>query len=109
VTILIAKESTMIDISEYGFQFRGYPVTVASEGVMALLRRDGHGVACRLSWILQSATDTAELDEPSGWIFEAQLGTPAKPIPVWIERFGGIRDTDRHEGGQWSVYLSSER
>ena len=99
----------MIDISEYGFQFRGYPVTIASERIMALLRQDGHGVAYRLSWILRSAKDTAEPDEPSGWIFEAHLRTPGKPIPVRIERFGGIRDTDRHEGGQWSVYLPSER
>lgn len=28
---------------------------------------------------------------------------------VWIERFGGIRSEDRHEGGQWSLYLPSER
>jgi hypothetical protein len=24
---------------------------------------------------------------------------------VWIERFGSIRSEDRHEGGQWSLYL----
>jgi hypothetical protein len=30
---------------------------------------------------------------------------------VRVERFGGIRDLDhdRHEGGQWSVLLPSER
>jgi hypothetical protein len=77
----------------------------------ALLRQDGHGVACRLSWILRSAEDATGPGGPSGWIFKAQLGTPDKPIPVRIERFGGIRDLDqdRHVAGQWSVYLPSER
>lgn len=28
---------------------------------------------------------------------------------VWIERLGSIRSEDRHEGGQWSLYLPSER
>jgi hypothetical protein len=61
--------------------------------------------ARQLARVLRVAKDTAEPDEPSGWIFAADLdGTP-----VWIERFGGVRSEDRHDGGQWSVYLPAER
>ena len=100
----------MIDISEHGFQFRGYPVTVASEGVMALISDSDHGVEPELAWILGMAEDTAGPDEPSGWLFKSFISPPPEGgTVVRIERFGGIRDTDRHEGGMWSIYLPGER
>ena len=95
-----------IDASSAGFQFRGYPVTIISEGVEALLRCCGESTETGLAAILHTATDTAEPDEPSGWIFQSRA---VGGVTVWIERFGGMRERDRHEGGQWSVYLPSER
>jgi hypothetical protein len=95
----------VIDTSEYGFQFRGYPVTVASGAVMSIISGPGHEVARALARILREAKDTAEPGEPAGWLFRSRVGTAI----VYIERFGGIRETDRHEGAQWSVYLPSER
>lgn len=97
----------MIDATQLALEFRGYPVTVISEGVAELLPGDYHAASESLLATLSSAQDTAEPDEPSGWIFESELAGKR----IWIERFGGIRDLDRdrHEGGQWSVYLPSER
>jgi hypothetical protein len=93
------------DISGWDISFRGYPVTLASPGVAALLP-PGEGDAARaVLTILAAAVDTAEPDEPSGWIFESSLDGE----DVWVERFGGMRETDRHEGGKWSVYLPGER
>lgn len=95
----------MIDVTGYRLNFRGYPVTVVSDGVAALLAESSHGPACDLSWVLRQATDTAGPGEPSGWYFTSDIdGTP-----VMIERFGGIRSADRHAGGQWSVFLPDER
>ncbi len=91
----------MIDISGLGFQFRGYPVTIATEGAMALL---AGGVPSNLGRLLRESHDTAGPDEPSGWIFESDVNGKV----VWIGRFGGLRETGRHEGGQWSVYLPED-
>jgi hypothetical protein len=106
--ITFSKELTMIDISEYGFQFRGYPVTVASGGVMAMISGPEHDPAREIARILRGARDSAGAGEPSGWIFCSPLGGGRT---VCVERFGGIRDLDqdRHEDGQWSIYLPSER
>ena len=92
--------------------FRGYPVTVISEGADDALARavataPGSVDATVLLAMLRNATDTAEAGEPSGWLFRSRIGT----TEVWIERFGGVRDlaTGHHEDGQWSVYLPHER
>jgi hypothetical protein len=98
----------VIDISGLGFQFRGYPVTVASYGVMAMLRDPSRDVGREIARILREAKEMgAGPEEPSGWMFRSQIGH----TPVYLERFGGIRDVDagRHEDGQWSLFLSSER
>ncbi len=98
----------MIDISGLGVQFRGYPVTLLSEGAAQAIGT-GHwaqdDLTAALLRALRAARDTAEPGEPSGWIFEADLDGTA----VWVERFGGMRSQDSHEGGQWSVYLPAER
>jgi hypothetical protein len=100
-----------LDVSKGDLGFRGYPVTLLSEGVDRLLE-DAAGDARGGAWplllaMLRDATDTAEPDEPSGWIFQSRLCGQT----VWIERFGGMRDlsNDTHEGAQWSVYLPKER
>lgn len=116
----------MIDISEYGFQFRGYPVTIVSEGVMAVISDSDHGVEPELAWILQSAKDWATLsagrggpamtDCPSGWFFESFISPPPEGgTIVLISRFDQDgyplsyeRWVDRHPGGQWAIYLPSE-
>ena len=66
----------MIDISSGGYQFRGAPVSLMSEGVEALLRRCGTPVT-GLDLILRTATD---IDE-SGCILQssAVLG-----VTVWV-------------------------
>ena len=94
----------MNDIRHLELNWRGYPVTLLSDGVARLL---GPSPQTELLVALASAQDTAEPDEPSGWIFATEVGGEE----VWVERFGGVRDftTSRHEGGQWSVYLPEER
>ncbi len=105
----------MIDVSSLELHWRGYPVTLVSDGVAARLRASSHPAGGVLHGVLQEAVDTAESDEPSGWLFESHLaGFAHVGLPdakVWIERFGGVRDLDigKHEDGQWSVYLPSER
>ncbi len=101
-----------LNVSNSGQIFRGYPVTVISEGADDVLARaveaaPGTADVTLLLAMLRDAVDTAELDEPSGWLFKSSIGG----TEVWIERFGGVRDlsNDRHEGGQWSVYLPEER
>ena len=100
-----------------GINFRGYPVTVVSDTVGQLLDQAATGLATFYTHAeaahmlileaLGNAKDTAGPGEPSGWIFESILCGET----VWIERFGGIRDlsSDRHDGGQWSIYLPEER
>jgi hypothetical protein len=95
----------MIDVTGYRLNFRGYPVTLVSDGVAALSQETGLGLGSALGPVLFLATDTAGPDEPSGWMFTSELDGHE----VWIERFGGIRDEDSHKGGQWSVYLPAER
>jgi hypothetical protein len=95
----------MNDVTGYRLNFRGYPVTVVSDGVAALLAESSHGAACDLSWVLRKAADTAEPGEPSGWYFSSDIDGHA----VMIERFGGVRDDTGHHDGQWSVYLPEER
>lgn len=99
----------MQDIRACEIVFRGYPVTLLSDGVDELLgrleRAPGGDAWAHLLNALRDAVDTAEPDEPSGWIFKSSIGD----TEVRIERFGGMRSRDRHEGGQWSVYLPSER
>lgn len=94
----------MIDISNWDLRWRGYPVTVVSEGVAELL---GGWTASAVGDLLSRAVDTAEPGEPADWMFESELGG----TKIWIERFGGVRNftTGKHEDGQWSVYLPSER
>lgn len=106
----------MKDVSDYGISFRGYPVTLVSDDVDTLLqgivsRYGADKYATAIGVILAAAVDTAEHDEPSGWLFTSWLfDSPSSPgVEVNIERFGGIRSTDRHEGGMWSVYRPSER
>jgi hypothetical protein len=97
----------VIDIGNLDLHYRGYPVAVMSEGVAVLIGDDSDGQAARLREIISRAVETAGPGEPSGWIFESGLdGTT-----IWIERLGGMRDLDldRHDGGQWSVYLPDER
>lgn len=101
-----------LNVSRGGLIFRGYPVTVISEGADDALARavaaaPGTADVTLLLAMLRNATDTAEPGEPSGWIFRSHIGT----TEVWIERFGGVRDltAGTHEGGQWSVYLPEER
>jgi hypothetical protein len=105
------KDSTMNDITALDIHFRGYPVTVVSDGAWKELWLEGSNCAGqKLRTLLHNAVDTAGPDEPSGWLFSSSLGT-ADGTEVWIERFGGMRDfsTNRHEGGMWSVYLPAER
>jgi hypothetical protein len=90
------------DISSAGFQFRGAPVTFMGEGVAALLRCCGESVETGLDAILRTATDV----EPSGCIVQSGA---VGGVTVWIERFGCTFDQGRHEGGEWSVFLPSER
>lgn len=98
----------MIDVTDLSIQFRGYPVTLLSQGAYELIvKADTRPVEAHLLDMLATARDTAEPDEPSGWCFEAELcGEEA-----CIERFGGMRDLSRdtHEGGQWSIFLPGER
>lgn len=83
--------------------WRGYPVTVISDGALAALGGPGH--EGELPRFLRRAVDIAKPGEPSDWRFEMYVNGRN----VWVERFGGIRETDRHPGGQWSVYLPEER
>jgi hypothetical protein len=94
----------MIDVTSYRLNFRGYPVTLVSDGVAALLAESGHGSAW-LSWVLREAADTAEPGEPYGWLFSSDIDGHV----VQVERFGGVRDDTGHHDGQWSVYLPGER
>jgi hypothetical protein len=44
--------------------------------------------------------------EPSGCILKSRaLGG----MTVWVELFGCTFEDGRHEGGEWSVFLPSER
>lgn len=101
-----------LNISACCLIFRGYPVTVISEGADDALGRavdaaPGTVDVTVLLAMLRNAVDLAGPGEPSGWQFRSRIGT----TEVWIERFGGIRDLSAgtHEGGQWSVYLPGER
>ncbi len=87
----------MIDITSYRLNFRGYPVTLVSEGVAAMLAESSHGPDCDLSWVLRQAKDTAEAGDVFDWYFESSIDGR----PVSIERFG--------EPSQWSVFLPGER
>src|SRR6185312_8869005 len=102
------KGGKMLDVTDLRIEFRGYLVTLLSQGAYELIvQTDTQPVEAHLLAMLTTARDTAESDEPSGWYFEAQLcGKTA-----FVERFGGMRDLSRdtHEGGQWSVYLPGER
>lgn len=95
------RDSPVTDISSGDYQFRGTPVTLMSEGVEALLRRCGAPVT-GLDLILRTARDI----DGSGCIFHssAVLG-----VTVWIELVGCTLEHGRHEGGEWSVFLPSER
>lgn len=97
----------MVSVSELGIHWRGYPVALVSDGIAGQLRHASDPGAV-IAHLLSCAEDTAEPGEPSGWQFEAWPGGTG-PQPVYIERFGGIRDEDRHEGGMWSIYLAGER
>jgi hypothetical protein len=105
----------MIDVSRLQIGWRGYPVTMVSPGVWSLLlRAGGHDAVTRrlIRALLAVAKDTAEWDEPSGWIFESWLPSgPGETETIWIERVDGVRDVseDKHEGGRWSIYLPGER
>ena len=92
----------MIDISAAGFQFRGAPVTLMSEGVEALFRRCGQSVETGIGLILRTAADI----ESSGCIV---LSFAVGDVAVWAERFGCTFEDGRHEGGKWSVFLPRER
>jgi hypothetical protein len=94
------------DVSKLDVEFRGYPITIIGSGLSDLLPAvDGESVREILLDILRNAYDLAEPGEPSGWHFESHfLGQR-----VWIERFGGVRSEDRHDGGQWSIYLPADR
>lgn len=93
-----------LDASGLNIHFRGYPVTLVSDGVVRLLGGPA-SVPVGLRYLLAAAKDTAEPDEPSGWYFEADFDGTA----ISVERFGGVRSRDSHEGGQWSVFLPGER
>ena len=104
----------MIDISALGFQFRGAPVTLMSEGVEELLGRTRmvRAALAQLRWCGEKAeapldvillTATAMADDCI-WQSRA-LGS----VPVWIERFGCTFEQGHHEGGEWSVFLPGER
>lgn len=92
----------MIDISCLGFQFRGAPVTIASEGVMALLGQSRGSQDAGLRAILRAAADV----EPSGCICQSRA---VGDVTVWMERFGCTYEQGHHEGGAWSVFLPNER
>ena len=92
----------MIDIRSTGLWFHGAPVTLMSEGVEMLLRQCGENVETGLGSILQAAPYV----KPSGCIFQSiALGG----VRIWFERFGCTFEHGRHEGGEWSVFLPSER
>ena len=82
-------------------QFRSAPVTLISEGVEELFRRCGESMEGGLGSILRAATDI----EPSGCICQSIVGG----VTVWLERFGCTFEDGHHEGGEWSVFLPSER
>jgi hypothetical protein len=101
-TTATERYGAVIDIRSAELQFRGAPVTFMGEGVAALLRHCGESVEVGLGLILRTATDV----EPSGCILKSRaLGG----MTVWIERFGCTFEQGRHEGGEWSVFLPSER
>ena len=91
----------MIDISAAGFELRGPPVTLISEGVETLLRWYGARLK-GLDLILRTAEDV----EPSGCILQSSA---VGGVAVWVERFGCTFEQGRHEGGEWSVFLPRER
>lgn len=92
----------VIDIRSAGIQFRGAPVTFIGEGVSALFRHYGESTETGLGLILCTAKDV----EPSGCILKSRaLGG----MTVWLELFGCTFEHDHHEGGEWSVFLPSER
>jgi len=96
------ERCAVIDISSLGLQFRGAPVTLVSEGAMALFRRCDENVETGVSTILSTATDI----ESSGCIV---LSFAVGDVAVWAERFGCTFEDGRHEGGRWSVFLPRER
>ena len=90
----------MIDISSAGFEFRGAPVTLISEGVEALFRRCGQSVEGGIDLILRTAADIEDC---------IVLSFAVGDVAVWAERFGCTFEDGRHEGGAWSVFLPRER
>jgi len=95
----------MIDISALDVHWRGYPVTIVSDGVRDLLGPTTRTASADLLVLLDEAEDVARAGEPSGWLFRSHLAGE----DIRIERFGGIRGADNHDGGAWSVYLPAER
>ena len=90
----------MIDISAAGLQFRGAPVTLISERVAALFRRCGQSAETGIGLILRTAEDIEDC---------IVLSFAVGDVAVWVERFGCTFEDGRHEGGEWSVFLPSER
>ena len=95
-----AHSSSVIDISSAGFEFRGAPVTLISEGVEALFRRCGQSTETGIGLILRTAEDI----EPC-----IVLSFAVGDVAVWVERFGCTFEDGRHKGGAWSVFLPRER
>jgi hypothetical protein len=108
----------VIDFTSAGFSWRGYPITIVSDGAAdVLIPLREHGIPRRflpnlvdlyrprLSALLESMTDLAGPGEPADWTFSGQLDG----VTVWAERFGGVRDDRGHHGGGWSLYLPGER
>jgi hypothetical protein len=101
----------MNDVSSLAFRFCCYPVTMVSDGVMAMLREPGLGVAREPAKILREAK---EVDEGVDWWLESRIGT-AIVLMNLRQRFDGEDidgedygpgDTPGHGG--WSIYLPSE-
>jgi hypothetical protein len=95
-------------------EFRGAPVTLVSEGVEALLSRTPllQAALAQLRWCGESAQIgldaillTAADIEPSGCILQSK----ALGVTVQVERFGCTFEDGHHKGGEWSVFLPSER
>ncbi len=90
----------MIDISSAGFELRGAPVTLMSEGMEALFRRCGQSVETGIGLILRTAEDIEDC---------IVLSFAVGDVAVWVERFGCTFEDGRHEGGAWSAFLPRER
>lgn len=96
----------MRDITAGDIGFRGYPVKLLGDAAYECLVRFSPTVNATIHLLLREMVDTAGPGEPSGWIFEAKLPTGDR---FWLERCGGMRTEDRHEGGHWALYLPDER